>query len=256
MSRRPSIGEYLRRAYETREECPPPEIYLEAELVSLPPEERRRVEEHAERCPACGSERALARLFERGPAAEGSERRDVERIVNRLRSSRAGGDAAPRRTGRILRFPSVAELLRRPGTRLAAAAVLVAVLGIGFQVLRSGPPPLPGAGEGVRRGGAVEVLEPVGAQAELPAELQWLPVDGAAAYRVELIAVDDAVLWEGTVEAPPAALPAAVRQQLRRAVEYRWRVEALDADGHLVGSSRAVSFRVVPTPQEPPPSAD
>ncbi len=80
----------------------------------------------------------------------------------------------------------------------------------------------------------------------IPAELRWNPRPGARSYRVRLLAVDDAVLWETTVSAPPARLPAEVAGRLHRAVTYVWTVEALDVSGARLASSEPVRFRARP----------
>jgi hypothetical protein len=61
--------------------------------------------------------------------------------------------------------------------------------------------------------------------------------------------VDDTVLWEEKVAAPPARLPAEVAGRLQRAVSYVWSVEALDASGARLGASEPVRFRVKPVPE-------
>jgi hypothetical protein len=65
---------------------------------------------------------------------------------------------------------------------------------------------------------------------------------------VRLSTVDDTVLWETAVPAPPARLPAEVVRQLNRAVVYTWTVEALDASGRRLASSEPVRFRARPAP--------
>ena len=92
------------------------------------------------------------------------------------------------------------------------------------------------------------MLQPAGEVAEIPGELQWKPRAGAEAYRVRLSRVDDTVLWEATVPAPPARLPAEVLRQLDRAVVYVWTVEALDASGARLARSEPVQFRARPVP--------
>ena len=55
-----SLSESLREAM-SHDDCPSPEDYLRLESGEATPEERRRLEEHAGRCPACAAERDLAR---------------------------------------------------------------------------------------------------------------------------------------------------------------------------------------------------
>jgi hypothetical protein len=241
-----SLEDWLRAAYADGEAgCPPPEAYLEAEAGALTPEERRRLDEHADRCPACAAERDLARLFDAGPEAAGVRSEDVAFVVSRLETAR-------RPSGVVVPFPAAVRQpeARRPAVwRLAAAALLVLGGGLLFQLSRSGAPSLPAPGTAtVMRGGEVEAVSPAGEVAGVPAELQWRPRPGASSYRVRLSAVDDTVLWETSVPAPPARLPAEVVRRLNRAVVYVWTVEALDASGARLAASEPVRFRARPAP--------
>jgi hypothetical protein len=244
------MDEWLRAAYAGSEAgCPPPEAFLEAEART--PEERRRLDEHAGRCPACAAERDLARLFEGAPEAAGVPGADVDFVVSRLAA------ASPvRPAGQVVAFPAPAA---RPAPRRAAgplsaslwkiAAAVILVLGGGllFQLARPGAPALPSPEVGgAVRGGELEAVFPVGDVGEVPSELRWTPWQGARLYRVRLLAVDDTVLWEGTVPAPPARLPAEVAGRLHRAVAYLWTVEALDAAGARIAASEPVRFRARP----------
>lgn len=249
-----TLEEWLRAAYADDESgCPPPESFLEAESGALSREARRRLDEHAVRCPACAAERDLARLFDSGPQAAGIRSADVGYIVSRLESGSPPRAAALERSSKLLRFPA----LRRPAARrnvwrLAAAATVVLAAGFVFQLTRPGAPPLPAPprSESGVRGGEVEALQPAGEVAELPAELRWRPRSGAHAYRLRLSRVDDTVLWETTVESPPARLPGEVIRQLDRAVVYLWTVEALDASGATLARSEPVRFRARPAAEE------
>jgi anti-sigma factor RsiW len=247
---RMTLEEWLRAAYADPEAgCPPPEGFLEAEAGALSPEERRRIEGHADRCPACAAERDLARRFDGGPQAAGTDSADVASIVSRLAA------ASPVRppAGRVVSFPTAKKPApaRTAVWRLAAAAVLVLGGGLLFQLTRQTAPPLPNPppSGGVVRGGEVEALAPIGDVAAPPAELRWRPRPGAVSYRVTLSAVDGTVLWQSTVTAPSARLPEEVVQELHRAVVYFWRVEALDAAGARLGASEPVRFRARPAPE-------
>ena len=80
-----SLDEWLRAAYaDPAAGCPPPEAWLEEELAARLPEERRRLEAHAARCPACAAERDLAQGFDAGPEAAGVHPEDVAFVVSRL----------------------------------------------------------------------------------------------------------------------------------------------------------------------------
>jgi len=238
-----TLDEWLRAAYSSEGAgCPPPEAFLEAETGDLSAEERRALDAHAERCPACAAERDLARLFAKAPEEADVRPDDLRFVVSRLEES------SPARTARsnVVPFPA----RRRSLLRFAAAAVLVIGSWLGYRALNPPEPalPTPEMGE-VMRGGEVEALSPMGEVAEIPRDLRWVLRKGAASYRVRITAVDGSVLWEDTTVAPPARLPAEVAGRLHRAVVYTWTVEALDPRGARLASSEPVRFKIRPAPE-------
>lgn len=247
---RPTLAQWLRDAYaDPAAGCPPPEAFLAEEIDALAAEDRRRLEAHAERCPACSAERALAVAFDTG--AEAASGPDVDWVVARLRGGRADGTTpAPRLVG-----PPARRGWSTWG-RLAAAAVLVLAAGLAFRQLYPTVPPLPsprqGSGStGVLRGGEVELVVPVGEVASTPRELRWRAFPGAAGYHVRLVIVDGTTLWETRVSRPRAGLPADVAARLHPGVSYHWEVEALGPGGSILGNSGLLSFRVRPPPEVP-----
>jgi len=128
-----------------------------------------------------------------------------------------------------------------------AAASLVGVAVIGTMLLRDGAPPLPERGvESTIRGSRVQLLSPSGEIAEAPSALAWRSFEGAASYRASILAVDDEVLWDRVVTGDSVELPMEIRDRLQPAMAYRWRVEASDADGAVIGRSEAIRFRIKP----------
>ena len=248
---RKTLDEWLRAAYASEEAgCPPPEAFLEAEAGGLSPEERRALDEHAARCPACAAERDLARLFDAAPDGADVRPEDLDFVVARLEETSPVRPAQPK----VVPFPGPRREAAPPvparsrsWVRFAAAAVLVLAAGLGYRAFQVPEPalPPPEAGE-VVRGGEVEAVSPVGEVAEIPGELRWVPREGAASYRVRLTAVDGAVLWEGTALAPPLRVPAEVAGGLHRAVVYTWTVEALGPAGERLASSGPVTFKAKP----------
>jgi Putative zinc-finger len=251
---RRELADWLRDAYAgPGAGCPPPEAYLAEEMAALAPEERRRLEAHADGCPACAAERELARAFDAGEAAVPAA--DVDWVTARLRGEPAAPAtpvAAPMGMpppGRVVPFRG--RTAARAWTRLAAAAVLVVAAGLTLRTLYERPPALPEPPRsGVVRGGEVEPSAPLGEVAEPPAELRWQPVAGAAGYRVRLVTVDETLVWQDVTNEPNADLPAEVRSGLQRAVSYEWTVEALAADGSTLGRSAPAHFRLRPLPEE------
>jgi hypothetical protein len=245
-----TLDDWLLAAYDDPAAgCPPPEAWLQEELADRTPEERRRLEAHAAHCPACAAERDLARDFDAGAAGVRAE--DVAFVVSRLE---AASPVQTRESARVVPFrpvrqtaPQATPSRMRDWRRLAAAAVVILAAGLGFQLFRPAAPPLPTPQSGgVVRGGEVEAVSPLGEVAAIPGELRWTPRPGASSYRVRLSAVDDTVLWEATVPAPPARLPAEVVRTLHRAVIYIWSVEALGPAGERLGVSEPARFRARP----------
>jgi len=234
------LNESLRSAWSQEDGCPPPEDWLRLETGEVTPGERRWLEEHAARCPACASERELARLFAEAPGEAGQE--DVDYVVSRLEQLNLPRTPLP------LAFPA----RRKPvlAWAVSLAALLALALGLGLFLRAGQAPPLPdrGAGE-VYRGTELRAIGPSGEFNELPREFRWEGVEGARSYRVTLRAVDDTVLWQEMVTVPSARLPEDVARGLHPAVLYTWSVEALDERGARLAASEAVRFMVRP-PEE------
>lgn len=247
------LGDWLRAAYSSDEAgCPPPEAFLEAEAGSLSSEERRALDEHAARCPACAAERDLARLFDAGPQETDVRSGDLGFVLSRLESASLAAFKTSGSRNVVVPFPRIGR--SRAVLRFAAAAVLVIGAGLGYRAYQERVPALPPPATGeVVRGGEVEAVSPAGEVREIPAELRWLPTKGAVSYRVRLTAVDGSILWETVVPAGPARLPADIAARLHRAVLYTWTVEALDAAGARLASSEPVRFRAMPVPEEANP---
>jgi hypothetical protein len=258
MSKTPRLplDEWLRAAYDPEASdagCPPPEAFLEEEMASLSPAERRALETHADRCPACAAERDLARLFDAAPEEAAVRPEDLSFVVSRLEKAEPVRPVspnvvpfAPPRKERKEEAPRSRSLFR-----LAAAAVLVIGAGLGYQAFHAPssnlpalPAPAAPGSAGVMRGSEVEAVAPLGEVAEIPRQLRWVPVAGAGSYRLRITAVDGTVLWAGTAPSPPALLPADVAGRLHRAVLYSWTVEALDPSGARLASSEPVHFKV------------
>ena len=230
-----SLSESLREAMADGE-CPSPEEYLRLESGEATPAERRRLEEHAERCPACAAERELARAFVAGPD-EGVDQEDLDFVVSRLESARLHETPRPLEF-RPRRKPA---MVRWAGS---LAALIALAVGLTFYTTQKAPPlPEPGRGE-VVRGAEIQALQPSGEFPAVPREFRWSAIEGAASYRVTLRAVDETVLWEESVAQPSARLPEEVARGLHAAVLYAWTVEALNAQGERLAASEPVRFTV------------
>jgi len=234
--------ELLALALGRTSECPPLERLAAAALGDLTEAERAALLAHAERCPACGAEVALAAGFAEPGGVDDAE---VERVVERLRAAGPGA-------GRVLAFPAP----RAAGARSAApvwarwAAAALVVLGVGFlwQASRTAlPPEITGPGTiDVVRGGEIEVDAPVGEVIGVPGALSWRPVAGAALYRVELLDVAGDPLGGGETVATRFELDPALAGRLRERARYAWRVSALDASGRELARSAVVEISILP----------
>lgn len=248
------LAHWLREAYAEAGQCPPPQAFHRAAIGELGPAERARLEAHAAGCPACAAERRLAELFAAPADAAAPLGVEIDRIVSRLDEGgprRDPAGPAPDAEGRVVRFPGVGRWMSAPALRWLAAAALILAAGAVLYTLRSVSPSLPArVPADVLRGARIEVISPVGELAALPEAWRWNESEHALSYRLTVIGVGGEVLWQAKVAGSPAPLAQDLKQQLLPRVLYRWRVEALDAQGDRIGWSEDVSFRVVAPPRE------
>lgn len=240
MNAKTTIDEWVREAYASDADCPPPEMFLPEELERLEPEELRRLETHLEGCSACAAERDLAAAFELPADLAPAERRTVEKIAARLKPHRS-------RVGLLERLglSSVGSMLRMPAFQFAAAAVLVLV--VGFAVQTGSPPDLGDVPSNVVvRGSRLEALAPLGDIDQAPAELSWEAVEGAARYTVTLRGVDDEILGQASTDETRLPMAALLNEGPRPAVTYWWDVEAQSRDGQAIARSSTVQFQIRP----------
>jgi len=174
-----------------------------------------------------------------GQALKGPRLREPPELVLRQAERSAYGKPLETAPARTTAWPG--------WMRGLAAASIVGLAVIGGLVLREGQPPLPERGiDSTIRGSRVQLESPAGEIAEAPSSFVWRTFEGATSYRVSVLAVDDEVLWESVAAAVSIELPEPLRDRLRSAVVYSWRVEALDADGLVVGRSEVTRFRIKP----------
>jgi hypothetical protein len=88
----------------------------------------------------------------------------------------------------------------------------------------------------------IRILAPVG-MVPAPRELRWEPLPVARSYEVRIHTQRGRLVWQGTVERPPAPLPDSVRDSLATGETYFWQVEALSLEG-IVGKSELTRFTV------------
>lgn len=130
---------------------------------------------------------------------------------------------------------------------LAAAAMLTVVITGGILLTQRRAPALPAVPfDSTVRSGEVTLIEPAGTLEQVPSVFSWNGVDDAVSYRLRILAVDDAVLFEQTTDGTSIALPDTATATLHAAVTYRWQVDALDAGGALLARSQPTRFEIRP----------
>lgn len=261
-------NQLLRQALQHEAGCPPLAELLDAHFSGAADSRVEALRLHAEACPACGAELALAGAFD---AASKSpvEAQEIAWVAAQLR----GPVAAPAASEAPASAPQLARVLpmaphaakraklarQSAGTplwsRWAAAALLVAGLGVAFEWgHRSFAPALPDRADvfspDVVRSGEVRLEAPMGvlevAGLDALPPFAWRPVAGARSYRVEVRDVADELLWQGEATGTTLTAPPALLAKLATLVTYRWNVTAFDAVQSAIGHSAAGSFRVEP----------
>lgn len=253
-----SLESWLTRIHAMRRpECPPPESLHRFAIQDLTAVQRKRLQEHLSECRECAAEHDMAMLFERN-ARSHADADEVAEIVARLeaespvrpgaRSRRPGGQAGvrPPRAGWFT-WPSTL-----PAWQLAAGAAVVVVLAVATWPR---PPTLPAAHETTLRGTTVRTISPRDDVAVSPTVFTWHPHPDATTYRVQLMGVDDTVLWEGLATGGRIDVPAATSANLQPLVRYVWTVEGLNEAGALVAASGPQRFRILGA-DTPPVSRD
>lgn len=188
--------------------CPAADRVWAAAHGELGPAETREVVDHVAACPACAEAWRLARHL----GAEEARTAAAPADLSRARSARNA----------------------RPWALAAVAAALVAVLGIGFQQLRTPPP------AELRGGDGAAFRSLVADGATLPRErfeLAWEPVAGAVEYDLRLTTAELApVASRRGLEEPRYVVPAERLAGLDGGSRLYWQVEAVLEDGGRVVS--------------------
>ena len=240
MPNRGPDDELLAGALAGANDCPPLEE-LERLLNEGAPAPLSR---HVVRCSRCQIELQMLRAFTSSEVAE-HEKAAVSLIAARLKS----------RSPEILRPQAAVEEHRSrwksmlglrwlaPAAATAAAVLLVA--GIAVQ-LRQGKRPSLGArisDTQVRRSSSIAILSPTGDLREKPPEIHWEAARGVARYRVRIMEVDRAELWNAETTGTRIDIPASVADLIVPAKTLLVQVAAFDADGAKIAESELVRFR-------------
>jgi len=206
---------------------------------------------HLAGCARCQTELAMLKYFQAATThpeeasvvswitAELERRFDRTKVVTPWSVSMPGGE----------RRAWWRRLLLRPPIRAAAFAfaALLAVVGVGLNLRRVQAPELASElapGPEVLRSEELVVVGPSGDQKHVPAELRWQAVPGAARYRVKVMEVDRAELWQAELSQTGVSLPAAVRAAIVPGKTLLWQVTAIDATNKPVAASQILRFRL------------
>ncbi|MFI5103461.1 MAG: hypothetical protein ACHP79_00935 [Terriglobales bacterium] len=221
-------------AVSATKDCPPIEMLENVELGSADPKAQ-----HVAACAHCQTELAMLRSFEEAtPSAD--EGAAVAWITAQLQRNQ---NPAVQPKGRVLAWRS---LFKVPYMAAAAALIIAITLGVSLYD-RSGPGPINGqVGTGNMRSGSIHLVSPIGNQGQVPQQLQWEAVAGAASYTVEVMEVDGHVDWTGKTS--QTALAAAPEVKTLAAIPHKpleWKVTAYDAAGKEIASSGAQRFEVI-----------
>jgi hypothetical protein len=191
--------------------------------------------EHLTGCARCQTELALWHEFDDSTPSS-DEGAAVAWIVAAVKR---GGAAAP--SSVPVRAP-----WWRAWPRLAAAAATLAVAAaVGYGLWDSEPAVRRQRSEApVYRTLRVQTIAPIGDVVAAPRLLQWAPLGGAAAYDVQILEVDRAVLWHGTTASTQVEIPAGVIAQLVAGKTVLWEISARDAAGAILAESGTQRVRV------------
>lgn len=102
-----------------------------------------------------------------------------------------------------------------------------------------------GAGDGKDHPYKISVQAPASdALVSAGTGFKWTPVNGAAAYRLQLLDLADNPAAAMLVRGNETALSAFVLAQLQGPATYRWRITALNSEGGIIGTSVTRAIKV------------
>lgn len=237
----PSERELYRQALAPGKDCPP----INNLDRLLEPNAPRDLALHVASCCYCRTELELLRVFQAAPRSE-AEAEAVQAITAKLQA----------RLPQIVPVPAAGSepwwrrLFQAPWlspAAMAMAGVLIAVAA-GVEWRHSGAPEIHAPNppeQAVLRSGTFHVMFPAGDIREVPREIRWQPVAGAAQYELRLLEVDRHELWKATASKPQADLPPQVQALIVPAKTLLWEVVALDGTGRKLAESEPARFRLL-----------
>jgi hypothetical protein len=176
--------------------------------------------EHVAHCVRCQTELALLHEFTDGETAA-DERSAVNAIVERLER---GVHAAPSNV-----VPLASRRSAPRSSMLAAAAMLVIAIGLGYVALNHEPAVnVTLTNTDVYRSSRIRVITPATEEVTAPpAELQWEAIAGATSYDVQIVEVDQTVLWRTSTRESRVVIPQQIIAMFVPGKTIQWHVAAL-----------------------------
>lgn len=235
--------ELLQHSLGPGKDCPPIErleLCLSADTASA------ELKQHVDGCTYCRTELEMLRQFEAGPR-DAAEAAAARAISDRLAARLPGVYGMPARVPESDPWwKRVFQVRWLAPAALAMAGVLIAIA-VGIQMRHRNAPGLDieTTGQDVYRSGAVSVIAPVGDLREMPAEIQWQPVNGAVSYDVRVMEVDQTELWKSTAMGTHIDLPKSVQSRIVPAKTLLLQVTARDSAGRKLAESETVRFRLL-----------
>jgi len=200
---------------------------------------------HIASCARCHAEMELWQRFN-DEAVVSEEEEAVRWIVDEVARRASGNEVKPIESRRFA-TRSATRFATRFATRqglLAAAAMLLVALGVGYVIDNREPSIDVPAGPGLAyRSTAVQVIAPMGDVAVAPTQLEWTAFPGATDYDVQIVEVDGTNLWRASTREPRIELPPEIRAQLAPSKTVLWEVKAR-RDATVLAESGTQKFRV------------
>ena len=216
----------------------------ELERIASAPDQHH---EHASKCPRCQSEVAMLRAFE-SDAALPAEGAAVAWISSQL-DRRLEQIKNPRQQRRQQTRLWLGRLWSYGKLRLFLPAAVVSAVAIAIVAIRpSREPELSahlGNGPTILRTEEIKLVRPAGEIPQAPQKLEWEAFPGVAKYKVQIMEVDESMLWTSQTTDNSVTIPASVRTIIIPGKTMLWRVTASDFQGRVIASSQIQRF-VVP----------
>ena len=239
-----SDREIIKSALASTPDCLSPE-QLEAVASS-----ENKDHPHVRQCPRCQAELSLLQSFESSEALPGEGAAvawitsDLDRRLDQIKNPSRSIEVRARSAAASSWFARLFGTERMGFAVVGAACAVIVVAGI--VILRSSKEPDLRASLGnqseVYRSGTVQVIGPVGDVQEKPKTLDWQPFPGAQSYKVEVMEVDQSVLWSTETKYTTVTIENGVRARIVLNKPILWRVTAIGPTGKILAVSSTQRF--------------